>query len=154
MPVIRSKDAPVDRPQSAHPVLGSYEARLISDAGGLTQFGAFTETLPPGSRSSLKHWHMTEDEMIYVLSGELTLHEGAAVTTLLPGDAACFAAGVAQGHFLENRSLSEVTYLVIGTRSKADVITFPEHDTVLHFDRENGTRTYVTPDGKPAKSPY
>jgi len=69
MPVIRPGDAPIEQPDAPHPVLGSYTAHLLSDAGGLTQFGAFTETLPPGSRSSLRHWHVTEDEFIYMLSG-------------------------------------------------------------------------------------
>ncbi|WP_431286740.1 4Fe-4S binding protein [Roseateles chitinivorans] len=32
--------------------------------GGLTQFGAFIEVLQPGCRSSIKHWHSAEDEMV------------------------------------------------------------------------------------------
>jgi uncharacterized cupin superfamily protein len=70
----------------------------ISEAGGLTQFGAFVEVLQPGSRSSMKHWHSDEDEMVYVLEGELTVVEGNAETILGAGHAATFKAGVAQGH--------------------------------------------------------
>ncbi|MCL6436400.1 MAG: cupin domain-containing protein [Leptolyngbyaceae cyanobacterium HOT.MB2.61] len=33
------------------------------------------EVLQPGSRSSNKHWHSAEDEMVYVLEGEITLIE-------------------------------------------------------------------------------
>ncbi|MEH1918242.1 cupin domain-containing protein [Nostoc sp.] len=62
----------------------------ISEAGGLTQFGAFIEVLQPGSRSSIKHWHSGEDEMVYVLEGEITLIEGDTKTVLRPGDAATF----------------------------------------------------------------
>ena len=36
---------------------GPCRAILLSDTGRLTQFGAFIEILPPGSRSSLPHWH-------------------------------------------------------------------------------------------------
>ena len=43
--------------------------RLIGDAAGLTQFGCHLERLPPGSRSSHRHWHETEDELVYVLAG-------------------------------------------------------------------------------------
>jgi oxalate decarboxylase/phosphoglucose isomerase-like protein (cupin superfamily) len=39
------------------------------------QFGAFVEILQPGSRSSLRHWHSAEDEMVYVLEGRVTLVE-------------------------------------------------------------------------------
>ena len=68
MPIIRKSEVPVDSPKMPD-ALGSFAAALYSDAGGLTQFGAFTETLPPGSRSSLKHWHETEDEFILVIAG-------------------------------------------------------------------------------------
>lgn len=154
MPIIRPDDAPLEEPDEVHPVLGAYSARLLSDAGGLTQFGAFTETLPPGSRSSLRHWHKTEDEFIFMISGEVTLHEGDEATIIIPGEAACFKAGAPKGHFLENISAADATYLVVGTRADSDVVTYPDHDRVLSFDRKTETRVYTTLDGKPAGSPY
>jgi hypothetical protein len=35
----------------------------ISEAGELTQFGAFIEALQPGCRSSIKHWQSADDEI-------------------------------------------------------------------------------------------
>ena len=49
----------------------------ISEPGGITQFGAFVQVLQPGTRSSIKHWHSDEDEMVYVLEGVITLVEGS-----------------------------------------------------------------------------
>ena len=49
------------------PVAGSMEPnqrRWISEVGELSQFGAFVEVLQPGSRSSIRHWHSAEDEMV------------------------------------------------------------------------------------------
>ena len=83
---------------------GPHQTLWISEAGGLTQFGALIQVLPPGSRSSIKHWHSAEDEMIYVLEGHITLIEGETETLLKPGDAATFRAGDSTGHCLENRS--------------------------------------------------
>lgn len=138
---------------------GPYSARLFSDSGGLTQFGAFEETLPPGSASSIKHWHATEDEMIYMIAGSVTVEEGPESYTLRPGDAATFKAGAAQAHRLINTSDAAATYLVIGTRSQGDTVTYPEHDRVLRFTRapdaaKFATRSYTTLDGRPATSPY
>jgi len=118
MPVIRQQDAMLEegKAEGVNAELGAYTARLLSDAGGLTQFGAFLETLPPGSRSSHKHWHEKEDEFIFVISGAVTLNEGDTLTEMLPGDAATFKAGVAVGHRLENHSDAPATYLVVGTR--------------------------------------
>lgn len=72
----------------------------ISEAGELTQFGAFIEVLQPGCRSSIKHWHSAEDEMVYVLTGEITVVEGTSETLMHAGSAATFRAGVKVGHYL------------------------------------------------------
>jgi uncharacterized cupin superfamily protein len=154
MPIIRAANATTEQPEHPHPVLGSYTAKLFSDSGGVDQFGAFTETLPAGSKSSLRHWHAAEDEMVFMLSGEIIVHEGDAASPLSPGDSATFKAGVPVGHYMENTSNSDATYLVIGTRADNDVITYPDHNCVLHFDRTTGKRRYVTLDGKPAVTPY
>ena len=65
-----------------HPIMGNglgpYSHAVLGDLGGLTQFGVHIEVLPPGSRSSFRHWHETEDEMILMISGEVTsFHSGS-----------------------------------------------------------------------------
>jgi len=126
----------------------------ISEAGGLTQFGAFIEVLQPGSRSSVKHWHSAEDEMVYVLEGEITLIEGNEETILRPGDAATFRAGVPVGHLLENRSTQPTRCLVVGTRAAVDTITYPDLDRVCHRDRSLPDDTWTNGAGEPAPNPY
>ena len=117
--------------------IGRFRAELLSDTGGLTQFGAFVETLWPGSAASKNHWHAKEDEMIYVLSGTVTLVEGNTETDLVAGDAATFKAGVAVGHHLENRTGAPARYLVIGTRSGDDTVTYAKTgETVTIADGE------------------
>lgn len=156
MPIITSYTVKKDSSDGAGGPCGPYAAELMSDTGGLTQFGAFVEILPPGSRSSVKHWHKGEDEMVYMLAGEALLHEGDSVTPLLVGQAATFKAGVAAGHCIENASDTDVRYLVIGTRSSGDVVTYPDHDRILHFERkgEKQTRRWTQHDGTPADSLY
>ncbi len=115
------------------PVEGSAEPNRslwISEAGELTQFGALVEVLQPGCRSSIKHWHSDEDEMVYVLEGEIMVVEGDTETPMRAGDAATFKAGVAVGHFLENRSASPTRCLVVGTRAPVDRMTYPDHDRI------------------------
>lgn len=126
----------------------------ISEPGGLTQFGAFVEVLQPGSRSSIKHWHSAEDELVYVLEGEVTLLEGATETVLRPGDAATFRAGVAVGHCLENRSSAPTRCLVVGTRAPRDTVTYPDHDRVLQRDRSATEDVWTNAAGEPAPNPY
>ncbi len=112
------------------PGLGAYSYVPLGDTGGLTQFGAHLETLPPGSRSSHRHWHEAEDELVYVLSGEVVLVEETE-TPLRAGDAAAWPAGHPVGHCLENRSAADATYLVVGTRRMADVVHYPDAGLTL-----------------------
>ncbi len=132
-----------------HPVLGGglgdYAYQLLSDPGGLTQFGAFIEILPPGTRSSFRHWHEAEDEMVLLLEGEVVLVEDTE-TRLRAGDVAVWPAGLAVGHCLHNRSDGEARYLVVGMRGQRDVIHYPDHDLVTQKD--GATRTYVQVHGR------
>ena len=131
-----------------HPITGPgpgpYAYQLLSDPGGLTQFGAFVEELPPGSSSGHRHWHEAEDEMVYILSGTLVLVEDTE-TTLHPGDAVCWPAGQGTGHRLDNRSAAPARYLVIGTRKDHDVIHYTDHDLITHKD--GPARRYLRRDG-------
>ncbi len=127
--------------------LGDYHAHSLSDAGGLTQFGAFTETLMPGSCSSHRHWHSDEDEFLYTLDGIVTLHENDGTTDLPPGTCVCWPAGVANAHRLENHTPDPVTYFVTGSRLAEDDVTYPDID--LHYSRRKGLRTLSHKDGTP-----
>lgn len=138
-----------EEPETVHPVLGvplhAYAHRILGDLGGLTQFGVHIERLPPGSTSSLRHWHGTEDEFILMLSGEVILHENAGETRLVTGDTAAWPAGVPDGHCLENRSGAPATYLTIGTRNRAEVIHYPDHDRICH--KYGSARRWTRTDG-------
>lgn len=125
----------------------------ISEAGGLTQFGAFIEILQPGAQSSMQHWHSAEDEMVYVLEGLVTLIEGDTETVLRPGDAATFRSNVAIGHTLRNQSALPTKCLIVGTRAPLDRITYPALDRVCIRDRSLPDDQWSTIDGKPAASP-
>src|SRR6185312_15195683 len=104
------------------------------------------ERLPPGSRSSHRHWHEAEDEFVYVLAGELVLIEETE-TLLQAGDAAGWRAGAPTAHCLENRSTGDAVLLVVGTRAPADVVHYPDHDVILYRDAD-GER-FTRGDGTP-----
>ena len=155
MPHFPLAQAQTDSSDGSGSSCGPYRDLLLSETGGLTQFGAILEILPPGSASSIKHWHAQEDEMIYMLEGEVTLLEGDSTAILRPGDTATFKAGTPLGHCLQNHSTAEARYLVIGTRAPADVITYPDHDRVLHVTRDPRSRRWTDAQGAPADdSPY
>jgi len=105
---------------------GKHEARLAKSVG-LDQFGVNQVTLEPGSMSALRHWHEGEDELVYVLSGRLTLVDENGEHPMEPGSFAGFPAGAANAHHLVNDSSEPATFLAIGSRRPGqDTIHYPD----------------------------
>jgi uncharacterized cupin superfamily protein len=119
-------------------VLGRWRKQL-GNAVGLDQFGVNLTTLKPGAWSSQRHWHAAEDELIYVLEGELVLCENDGEMILKPGDAAGWKASTPNGHCLINRSTRDAVYLEIGARAPRDKVDYPDIDMRLERD-ESGAR--------------
>jgi uncharacterized cupin superfamily protein len=123
------------------------EKRGLGDAFGLTSFGVNLTTLAPGKESAMRHWHSHEDELVYVLEGEVVLVRDAGEETLNAGMVVGFRAGVVNGHHRVNRSDRAAVYLEIGGRDSRDVARYPDVD--LHrealpdgndrFSRKDGT---------------
>jgi uncharacterized cupin superfamily protein len=151
MPKIDPAKIPVDTRTGYPPpydrVVVGRERKRLGNAAGLDQFGVNLTTLKPGAASALRHWHAQEDELVFILEGEVVLIESGGETVLKPGDAAGFKANSGDGHHLVNRSQREVVYLEIGTRSKHERVEYPEADLMVIRD-EKGMR-YTHKDGKP-----
>ncbi len=131
---------------------GKAKVAALGDLGQLSQFGVVLEILDPGAWSSIKHWHANEDELVYVLDGTITLHEGGTSSELGSGDVAAFRAGDPVGHTFENQSDGPATLLVVGTRAETDVVTYPDHERILH--RGGGKGEWTDLQGNPASNPY
>ena len=133
LPAVRgsSYPAPFDEPCRAR------SRKRLGQAGGLTGFGANLLTLPPGAWSSQRHWHSDEDELVFVVEGEIVLITDAGETRLAAGDCATFKAGVPDGHYLVNRSGRDARVLEVGAKdlakdrtvySDADMVAEPGED--------------------------
>ena len=120
--------------------------RRLSDAFGLSQFGANLLELPPGAWSSQRHWHERQDEFVYVLEGEVTLVTNEGETVLKTGMCAGFRAGVANGHHLINRSTAVARVLEVGTRTAEETAHYSDIDMIY---REGDG--YLTRDGRKIK---
>jgi uncharacterized cupin superfamily protein len=123
------------------------ERKRLGNAAGLDQFGVNLTTLKPGAASALRHWHEQEDELIFVLEGEVMLIEDGGETVLKSGDAAGFKANNPNGHHLVNKSDRDVTYLEVGSRSKYERVHYPGVDLMVVRD-DKGMR-YTHRDGEP-----
>ena len=127
-------------------VIGRRSIR-VGEAGGLTQFGANIVTLAPGAKSSMRHWHTTEDEFVIILDGECTLIDDSGPTPMRAGDCATFKAGDENGHHFVNRSGQDARFLVVGTSNPAEVAYYSDHDVMVTLTGKSAR--FTKRDGSP-----
>jgi uncharacterized cupin superfamily protein len=124
------------------------EKRALGDPLGLTKIGVNLTTLPPGKESSMRHYHTHEDELVFIVEGEVVLKSDEGEQLLTAGTCAGFPAGATNGHQLVNRSDRPARYLEISNRDPADAAEYPDVDLAcrkgpdggLFFLRKDGTR--------------
>ncbi|MET0210593.1 MAG: cupin domain-containing protein [Burkholderiaceae bacterium] len=116
---------------------GLFETASFSDTAGIKQYGAYLQTLQPGTKSSTRHWHEKEDEFLFVVSGRVTIVENDGPHVLEPGDAACWPAGVPNAHHAINHTDEPCSYLMVGTRLTHDVCHYPDVGKTLYTEGED-----------------
>lgn len=131
----------------ADPVAGRTGQRL-GDAGGLTQFGANLIHLEPGSASSLRHYHMEQDEFVMVTAGVCTLVDDDGEHEMRPGDCAAFPAGDKNGHHFINKTNTVASFLVIGTRTATETGYYSDVDMMVKVTN-NKEFEFTRKDGSP-----
>ena len=136
-------------PKEFADVIAGREKQKLGDAVGLTQFGVNLARIKAHSKSALRHWHESEDEFIYMLEGELVLHENDGETVLRPGDAAGWRAGGGVGHCLINRADRDALYLEVGTRARSERVHYPDVD--FFMERDDTGRRWTRKNGTPIK---
>lgn len=139
----RQRSANIIHTESADWIAEKYrdlECRFKDLSG--ESIGARIEELPCGQSSSYHHYHTTEEEHVFMLTGEAVLVFGEQETVLVPGDHLWFRAGESVAHHMENRSSTVCTYLVYGERKQDDVVVYPEHQVMLIKALDNKQITY------------
>lgn len=124
------------------------EKRALAAALGLTKIGANLTTLPPGKESSMRHFHTREDELVFVLEGEVVLRTDEGEQVLTAGMCAGFPCGGSNGHQLVNRSDRPARYLEISNHDPEDTAEYPDDDLALEFGADGGL-VFTHKDGAP-----
>ena len=133
-------------PEQFKPVVAGRAKQRLGNALGLKNFGVNLTTIRPGAASALRHWHATQDEFVYIVSGELVLVSNGGEQVLTAGMCAGFPAGKADGHHLVNRAARDAVYLEVGDRTAGDSANYPDDDLTARavdggwqFTRRDGT---------------
>ncbi len=124
------------------------EKRALGNALGLTKIGVNLTTLPPGKESSMRHFHTREDELVFVVEGEVVLRSDVGEQILTAGMCAGFPAGSRNGHQLVNRSNRPARYLEISNRDPEDSAEYPDVD-LAYRKAPDGGAIFTHKDGTP-----
>jgi uncharacterized cupin superfamily protein len=108
-----------------------YKHLTLAACGEDYHVGVAIEELGPGKQTAPFHYHVHEEEHVYVLEGTPTLRLGADTHRLKPGDYVCFPAGQKSGHCLINESAAPCRYVIVGENDPNEVAVYPDTGKVL-----------------------
>jgi uncharacterized cupin superfamily protein len=104
--------------------------RSLSDAVGMQRIGIHLVRLSPGRYSTEFHYHDSDEEFLYVLSGRGIAEIGDESLEVGPGDFMGFGAP-SQPHAMRNPFDEDLVYLMGGERNVSDVVHYPRIERTL-----------------------
>ena len=108
-----------------------YRHLSLAAMGEDYRVGVAIEELAPGKQSSPAHYHIFEEEHVYIIEGALTVRMGAATHDMKAGDYVCFPAGQKAGHCLINNGSAPCRYVIVGERNPNEVVVYTDSNKVL-----------------------
>lgn len=129
-----------------HPFNPASEMSMIrlGEMTGLKRLGVNLIRIPPGKESFIPHAHTVEEEMVFVIEGVGAVVLDGVSHPIGPGDYVGFPTdGVV--HNLVNTGQSDLLYLTVGERARAEVADMPTIGKTTIF--RNNRMTLFGPDG-------
>ena len=108
-----------------------YRHLTVAAMGEDYHVGVAIEELAPGMQSVPAHYHIFEEEHLYVLEGTLTTRIGDNAYDIKAGDYVCYPAGQRAGHCLINNSGKVCRYVIVGERNPNEVVVYTDSSKVL-----------------------
>ena len=122
--VVHEDDIPWQ--ESAHGERYQSRRRQLGHAAGAWQIGTSLMELPPGKQAWPRHYHLANEEALYILEGEGILRIGEEEVPVRPGSFAALPVGEGCAHALQNTGSSPLRYLVFSTMRVPDILVYPD----------------------------
>jgi uncharacterized cupin superfamily protein len=102
---------------------------------GAVRVGASLWEVPPGQATYPYHFHLTEEEMLILLEGTLSLRTPDGWRDLEQGDVVSFPVGEAGAHQVVNRTDSTVRFLAISNSGLPEIVVQVDAGKIGAFER-------------------
>ena len=107
-----------------------FRRKQLGRAAGGEDLGCSLYELPAGERAWPYHYHLENEEALYVLSGSGTLRLPDDRRDLTPGTYVALPTGEESAHRVVNDSDDLLRYLVMSTMDDPDVLGYPDADAL------------------------
>ena len=101
----------------------------MADVGrrlGSQGIGLIIQTVAPGCRSSRRHRHLFQEEILVVMAGSGALLHGDERIPVQAGDAFCYRPDDPEPHAFENDGTAELVIWAFGDRKPHEVCLYPD----------------------------
>jgi uncharacterized cupin superfamily protein len=116
----------VEANQLSHGSKFAHTRRRIAAAAGSRNLGCSWYELPPGKQNFPHHYHFSNEEAFFVLSGTGQFRLGENVYPISAGDYIACPAGEESGHSIHNSGTEPMTYLAFSTAISTEVVVYPD----------------------------
>jgi len=108
---------------------GPSQMGRMQDVGrnvGSDKIGLMIQTVAPGKRSSRRHRHLFQEELLIVMAGNGHLLHGDERIPVAAGACVCYRAGDADAHAFENSGDQDLVIWAFGNRFTYEVALYPD----------------------------
>ena len=117
-----------------HTGFHSRRARIGRQAGS-EKLGASVWEIAPDQAAYPYHFHLREEELLFVLTGRPSLRTPEGWRELEQGEVVSFLVGEVGAHQIVNRTQEPVRFLAFSTSGAPDVVLYPDSNKVGAFER-------------------
>lgn len=113
-----------------------FTVKPIVAPGDVTQCRVNFVEVEPGNFAYGYHYHETDEEVFYIISGTAVVRTPEGDKTLQAGDAITFPAGPEGAHVIRNASHTEkLVYLDFDTNNIPEIVHFPDTNQVMAYGK-------------------
>ncbi len=119
--------------EQSHGERFGHRRKALGSATGGEKLGCSLYEVPPGRRAWPYHYHLANEEAIYVLHGSGMLRIGGREVALSRGDYVALPVGEEGSHQIFNTSDEPLRYLCLSTMDEPDVLVYPDSGKIGLF---------------------
>ena len=110
-----------------------FRRKQLGKAAGAEKLGCSFYEVLPGRKAWPYHYHLANEEALYVLEGSGTLRIGGEEVALREGDYVALPVGEERAHQMSNTSNGMLRYLCFSTMIEPDIFVYPDSNKVGLF---------------------